>query len=551
MLLRLVATVTVALWLPLSAAASGLVLLIANENHETLRTARGVANLAPLVRAFDAAGFDTDQATDLSAPAMRVALEALDARIERERPERVVILFSGYLLHSDQGVWLMGTETRTPGIANIDATGVRLETVLAIAGRIQGGAVVAIADMGFPVRPGTGLQAGLPHVLNVPQGVSVIRGPAPQVSLVLHSLVHPGTNLRQAVSQTRQVQIEGFDPPFLTFLPEGHQPARAADRRAWAEAAEDDSADAYRAYLALYPQGLYADEARAAIERLENTPERIEAALNLTRDERRAIQRDLTLLGYDTRGIDGIFGAGTRNAIRGWQGRNGVAQTGFLDRDQIFQLAAQGARRAAELEAEARERQAEIERQDRAYWRDTGAGRDEAGLRAYLDRYPSGLFSSIARERLDEIEAERRRAEEARDRAAWDIAWRADTVDAYRRYLREFPDGLFADEAEDRIDAMMRPGRPGRPGGPGDRLDLDAARAEEDALRLPRFTRVIVEQRLAALGYDPGPADGVFDQQFRRALRRYQRDLDVPATGYLTQPVVARLLAEGFLRIFD
>ncbi len=47
--------------------------------------------------------------------------------------------------------------------------------------------------------------------------------------------------------------------------------------------------------------------------------EQDEAALRLTRDQRRQVQRDLSLMGYDTRGIDGVFGRGTRAAIAGWQ----------------------------------------------------------------------------------------------------------------------------------------------------------------------------------------------------------------------------------------
>jgi len=455
----------------------------------------------------------------------------------------VVIVFAGYTLHADHGTWLMGTDTADPGLANIDATGLRLETLLAIAGRIQGGAVVAIAELGFPLRPGAGLQQGLPASLNVPQGVSVLRGPAAQLAAVLEMVAMPGTNLGAAAAQTRQVRIEGFNPPWLTFLPEGHEPVAQADRRDWRTAEEADTSAAYRAYLATWPNGLFADEARAAIARLENTPERIEAALNLTRDERRAIQRDLTILNFNPRGIDGIFGPGTRAAISSWQGRNQFAQTGFVDRDQVFLMAGQAARRAAELEAEARERQAEEERQDRAYWRDTGAGRDEAGLRAYLERFPDGIFANIGRERLNEIEAARREAAQARDRAAWDIARRDDTVQGYERYLRDYPRGAFADQARGRIEELTRPSRP--------RPDLDAARAEEEAMGLPRFTLMIVEQRLAAMGFDPGAIDGRLDGDARRAIRRYQRAADLPVTGFLTQGIVARLMADSVFQLFE
>jgi len=545
---RIVLLAAALLWsLTMAAAASsaGLVLVIANSNHDHLPRAQGADAVLSAVRRFEAAGFDADQGTDLSAAAMRAALDALDRRIATEQPERVVLVFAGRVLHSDQGSWLMGADTpAAPSLIGVDATGVRLETLLAIAGRIQGGAVVAIDDLGFPGTPGTGLRAGLPPAVTVPQGVSLIRGPAAQLANVLDALSRPGTNLRQAVAVTRLVRIEGFDPPWLTFLPVGHAPAESADRRAWAEAEELGTAVAMRGYLAEFPQGLFAAQAREALERLENTPERIEERLGLTRDERRAVQRHLALLGFDPRGIDGVFGPGSRSAIAGWQRREGLADTGFLDRDQVFRLAAQAARRAAELEEDERRRQAEQERLDRAFWRDTGAGRDESGMRAYLERFPQGIFAAIARERLAEIEARRRAEAQARDRAAWEAAQAADTVAAYRAYLAEYPRGEFAEQGAARIAELERPPEPV--------VDpQDAARAQEAALRLPRLTRVLIEQRLAFMGFDPGRIDGDFDRDTRGAIRRFQRANGFPVTGFLSEDVLSILLPGGLLRLLD
>ena len=543
MLRRLLSVCVVWLALAAPASASGIALFVVNERYEHLRGTRDAAEVLRVQRRFEAAGFETDQATDLSAGAMRAALAAFDQRISREQPERVVIVFAGYTVHDRNNTWLMGVDAANPALANIDGIGLRLETVLAIAGRVQGGAVVALAELGYPGQLENAFQPGLLSPLDVPQGVSVLRGPGGQLATVLEEIAVPGTNLAEAASATRQVLVEGFNPAYLTFLPEGHEPTTLADRRDWREAEEADTVAAYRAYLAAWPAGLFAEDARAAIARQEATPERIEEALALTREERRAVQRDLTILNFNPRGIDGIFGPGTRSAINSWQGANEHARTGFLNRDQIHQLAGQASRRAAELEAEARERQAMEERQDRAYWRDTGAGRDEAGLRAYLERFPDGIFANIARERLDEIEGARREAAQARDRAAWDIARRDDTVAAYELYLRDNPRGAFADQARARIEELRRPGRP--------RPDEAAARAEEEAMRLPRFTLMIVEQRLAAQGYEPGAVDGQLDADARRAIRRYQRAADLPVTGYLTQGIVARLMADSVFQLFE
>ena len=525
---------------------SGTALIVANEDYTDLRNARGSGAMVQLERILEGAAFDVDIATNLSANAIRAALSALSSSLRDDGYERVVFLFSGYTVSSGDDVWLMGTDARAPDVASVEGYGVRLDTVLSIAGQIQGGAIVALADYGFPDDLSGGFRGGLPPLIDVPQGVTLVRGSSVGVAAVLRDVSEPGTTIGRAAAGRSDVTLDGFNPPYLAFLPEGEPLTPAPDRReedrlAWRTARDLGSVEGYDAYLSAYPQGDFVAEARAARQQLMNTPERIEATLGLSRDERRAIQRDLTILNFDPRGIDGIFGSGTRGAIRSWQGRNDLSVTGYLDRDQIFRLAQQGARRAAELEEEARARAAEQERQDRQFWRDTGSGQDEVGMRAYLERFPDGIFAPVAQDRLAQIEAQRREAAQARDRAAWDRAAQADTIDAYQAYLQANPEGAFAEQARGRIEELRRPAQP--------EVDYAAAQAEEDLMRLPTFTRVIIEQRLGRLGLDPGPADGAFDDDTRRAIRRYQRRADLPVTGFLTQPIVARLLTEGVVDI--
>ena len=59
-------------------------------------------------------------------------------------------------------------------------------------------------------------------------------------------------------------------------------------------------------------------------------PETAEAALGMDRQAIREIQARLFLSGYDPRGIDGIIGNGTRDAIRNWQAQKGLVKTGYL-----------------------------------------------------------------------------------------------------------------------------------------------------------------------------------------------------------------------------
>ena len=50
-----------------------------------------------------------------------------------------------------------------------------------------------------------------------------------------------------------------------------------------------------------------------------------------------------------------------------------------------------------------------------------------------------------------------------------------------------------------------------------------------------------MQSALKALGYDPGPLDGVMGRKARAALRQYQQDHRLPADGYPT-PEMLRVL---------
>lgn len=67
-------------------------------------------------------------------------------------------------------------------------------------------------------------------------------------------------------------------------------------------------------------------------------PADTESDLGLGRSQRATIQAALTRRGYDTRGIDGSFGPGTRNAIANWQRANGQTATGYLTAAQADSL---------------------------------------------------------------------------------------------------------------------------------------------------------------------------------------------------------------------
>ncbi|PZO68505.1 MAG: hypothetical protein DI636_08945 [Pelagerythrobacter marensis] len=63
-----------------------------------------------------------------------------------------------------------------------------------------------------------------------------------------------------------------------------------------------------------------------------------ERALGLSVAQRSAVQAGLTRRGFDTRGVDGTFGPGTRRAIANWQRANDLSSTGYLTGAQFQRL---------------------------------------------------------------------------------------------------------------------------------------------------------------------------------------------------------------------
>jgi len=106
-------------------------------------------------------------------------------------------------------------------------------------------------------------------------------------------------------------------------------------------------------------------EAPAAVEApvvWERADEASEKALALNRRARRQVQRRVKLLGFNPRGVDGVFGPGSRSAISAWQESRSIPTTGFLDAAQVAALNVQSETLYAAWQVEARRRRRERER---------------------------------------------------------------------------------------------------------------------------------------------------------------------------------------------
>lgn len=526
-------------------------LIIGNGDYASLGDLRNGTDVVAAAEAFDRLGFEVISREDASSVELKDALsQFVAASVEADR---VLVIMSGRFLNSAQDAWLLPVDQEAQqDLANLAGEALPLSTVLAVLEAHPGKALLLLGEDGESGSSGSPYLGLGPGAIDAPQGVTVMRGGTRAVAGFAADVLPLPAMAETVVAARRQgLVVGGYMPDGFRFLAPSldsgasTQGVDAADEpAAWKAARAADAIAAYRDYLRRFPEGPNVAEANRLINAIESEPNRparlAEDALDLDRDQRRSIQRDLSIMDIDPRGIDGVFGPGSRSAITRWQGDNGFDPTGYLTRDQISRLEVQGAQRAAELEAEAEARQLELERQDRAYWAASGAAGDEPGLRSYLKRYPDGVFAEVAQTRLEIIEERKRAAAAEVDRVAWDKAKETGTIVGYREYLSANPEGAFAEEARARIEDLT--------GQESDEQSTASAREQETALNLNKQTRSLIEGRLDGLGLKPGKIDGEFDNGTRRAIRRYQQARDLPVTGFLSQQTVVRIMADSILK---
>lgn len=532
--------------LAVAAHAGDLALVLGNANYDRLGELKGADALIKSEDDLKQAGFSVLSKGNADAAEVRARFR--DFVTEASNADTVVVALSGRFVHSGAETWFMPVDARDSTLPEAVSEALPLSAVMTVLAAHPGHAVLLLGldDQGSAM---SGLTMPGVGELTIPQGVSVLLGSPKQVTTLMSGdLTTPGAQFSRA-ARAAGLSVSGYLPEDMALIPADARtisapapvttPGASPSAAYWDLAQSQDSIDAYQLYLNRYPNGTHAAAATARIAALMAQPalraKVAEDAINLSRDQRSAVQQYLTILKYDPKGVDGIFGQGTRGAISRWQKSNGYDDTGYLTRDQITKLSAHGEKRAAELDIEAKARQATIDRQDRTYWEQTGKAGDEPGLRAYLKNYPDGLFADLAQQGLDKIEAARRADAQTADRADWDVARKADTIAAYREYLASRDKPVFKAEANARIANLQQNDQYS--------AQMNQAKVTEEALGLPAMAKNLTEQRLAQMGLKPGKVDGVFTPETRRAIRRYQEARGLTATGYLDQTTVAQLLA--------
>ena len=149
---------------------------------------------------------------------------------------------------------------------------------------------------------------------------------------------------------------------------------------------------------------------------------------------------------------------------------------------------------------------------ERLYWDSVKDSSDPAELGTYLERYPNGIYAALARVRIDRLERE----------ATSTLMGPAAAPD----------EPLPADSGT------------GAALGPADASAALEPEVAEEALGLQRDDRRLIQSGLVALGFDPGPADGLFGRRTRTAIGAWQASEGKPSTQYLDASA-ARALAKA------
>jgi len=523
--------------------AGDVVYLFANSDYDRLDDVADADRIEEIADPLRDSGADVvvvrdAKATDLVRQAGNLLRDARGA-------DSLLVIVTGHVASTAGDSWLLGVDSRGINAVNAGRQGLSLSALTEVLALTPGHGALMVATT--PEEFGTGFATVKgAQMVQIAPGTALITGSFDAIAGAVTDGLTRDTGSLRAILTDDALSGSGYiaDTNFFggTAVPQTVTVSRdVADPQAgyWLATEDTNTVEGFERYLERYPQGANAAAARQRIAAIRQAPEQAaqsaEEAMALDREARRKVQRDLSLLGLEPRGIDGIFGPGTRAAITRLQESRGLPANGYLDpglRDILRQAAAT---RTVELEREAETRRAQQQAEDLAFWRQTGASGAEGDLRAYIGKYPDGQFAGSAREQLAQIDERNRAQAESAERNVWDEVTQVGTADAFQRYLNEFPKGQFADAARNRLAEFQQADQ--------DRGLMEAAQQQENQIAGNLPTRLLIEQRLRQLGLDTGAPDGNFNAQTRAALRQYQRERGIEVSGFVTQQTLVRLLA--------
>ena len=151
----------------------------------------------------------------------------------------------------------------------------------------------------------------------------------------------------------------------------------------------------------------------------------------------------------------------------------------------------------------------------------------------------------------------------ALDDKLWAAADKSNTAEDYQAYVDAVPNGAFVQMAKNRMTRLasrsagtsvavaaptVPPATPAAAtpdSGVSDAFKAEnASKTTEDTLNLDQKSRMDVESRLMALGFDPGDFSGAFTFKTRASISEWQKRRGAPVSGYLGPQQYSALLKE-------
>ena len=325
-------------------------LILGNEDYDTGADVTRGAAVVDAARGLKDAGAGVVAGRDVTADRQQQLLAQFETAANGDGARLAVL--SGRFVSAGPETWFLPVDAQATSLSALPREAIPLSSVMTMLGGGSGPAllVLGVDSTGGDAGMGPFVTAGIGTVVPS-QGVTVIRGAPRDVSgFVRDVLAVPGARIADG-TEDRGLTVQG-NPENASFLTSGtRQPARAAAPSpadtAWRQAQNGDTIAGYVDYLDRYPQGRHVSEASSRLQSLRRAsrsqPQVAEDNLSLDREGRRTVQRHLTALGFDTNGVDGLFGAGSRRAITRWQSSVGLPETGYLNAGQIDRLEAAAA----------------------------------------------------------------------------------------------------------------------------------------------------------------------------------------------------------------
>lgn len=128
----------------------------------------------------------------------------------------------------------------------------------------------------------------------------------------------------------------------------------------------------------------------------------------------------------------------------------------------------------------------------------------------------------------------------------WKSVQTSKSAEEYKAYIEKYPNGTFSDVARSRIAALSRPdGVAAAANTANDEIKTaEPSAASEDALGLNNDAWREIQRRLAGLGFGTRSIDGQAGEGTRRAIRSWQSARAYPSSGYLNRLQRDALLKE-------